>query len=281
MGRRRYSWDEAKIQRYIKEGRGKGRGSEYKPWLTIQDVPSQGRVTRAPGWKTDRIHHLLSDHETRFFYLLELSDYVIDIREQFPLLERDVTQEIAKDMGVKHPVDASTQTPLVLTTDFMISIVSGGAKAIDIARTVKPSDKLNDLRIIEIFEIERRYYTAKGIDWAIVTEIDIPLILAKNIEAIHQDYWLEATQELDLAHLRSLAVKLKNRLKSSSASITHITDGLDEEQNLSPGTSLRVFKHLLARKEVIVDMDKKLNFSQSAQSIKKIFFEHSGEEASA
>ena len=32
MGKFRYSWDEAKIKRYIKEGRGKGRGKEYNPW---------------------------------------------------------------------------------------------------------------------------------------------------------------------------------------------------------------------------------------------------------
>jgi TnsA endonuclease N terminal/TnsA endonuclease C terminal len=280
VGRRRYSWDEAKIRRYIKEGRGKGRGEEYKPWLTIQDVPSQGRVTRAPGWKTKRIHHLLSDHETRTFYLLEWLDTVVDIREQFPLLERDVTQEIAKDMNVKHPLDASTGTPLVLTTDFMFSFISNG-KVIDVACTVKPSEMLNDSRVVEKLEIERRYWIAKGVYWFIITEKEIPLILVKNIEVIHSAYWLEATPELDIEHLLSLGAKLKSKLQSSSASITQITDALDTDMNLSSGTSLYVLKHLVARKEILLDMDKKLNFSQSAQTIKEILFEASSKEISA
>lgn len=280
MGKYRYSWDEAKIKRYIKEGRGKGRGKEYMPWLTVQDVPSKGRVTRAPGWKTNRIHHLLSDNETRPFYLFEWFDNVVDIREQFPLLERDVTQEIARDMGVKHPVDSSTQTPLVLTTDFLISALFGG-KVIDVALAVKPSEKLNELRVIEKLEIERRYWAAKGIHWLIVTEKDVPLVLAKNIEVVHSAFWLETTPELDIPHLLSLATKLKTRLRSSSSSIVQITDALDTDMNLSSGTSLYVLKHLIARKEVLLDMDRKLNFAQSAQSIKAIFLDASDKEISA
>ena len=43
MARRRYAFDEGKIARFQKEGRGRGRGTSYKPWLTIQDVASHGR----------------------------------------------------------------------------------------------------------------------------------------------------------------------------------------------------------------------------------------------
>ncbi len=49
-----------KIEQWIKEGRGQGEGKEYKPWLTIQDFPSMGRVTRVFGWTTQRIHHFFS-----------------------------------------------------------------------------------------------------------------------------------------------------------------------------------------------------------------------------
>lgn len=31
-----------KIQKWIKEGRGQGFGNNYKPWLTIRDVSSEG-----------------------------------------------------------------------------------------------------------------------------------------------------------------------------------------------------------------------------------------------
>lgn len=41
MSRRRYEIDESKIERFLKEGRGRGEGVDYSPWLTIQDVPSR------------------------------------------------------------------------------------------------------------------------------------------------------------------------------------------------------------------------------------------------
>ena len=74
MGRRKQDWTKAKFERYLKEGRGQGSGKDYKPWITIQDFPSKGRVSRTPGWRSDRVHHFMSDCELRYFYLLEWSD---------------------------------------------------------------------------------------------------------------------------------------------------------------------------------------------------------------
>ena len=106
MARRRTSFDEAKITRFLKEGRGKGRGAEYQPWLTIQDVPSSGREHRVFSRKTGRIHHLLSDHEWRLFLHLEWCDEVLDIREQFPL-DRAATARITESLGLRHPMDVA------------------------------------------------------------------------------------------------------------------------------------------------------------------------------
>lgn len=53
------NWSQKKYQKFINEGRGQGENEIYKPWLTINDFPSLGRVTRIKGWKTNRIHHFL------------------------------------------------------------------------------------------------------------------------------------------------------------------------------------------------------------------------------
>lgn len=82
-GKRRRILD---INKLIKEGRGSGEGPKYKPWLTIQDLGSDGRSTRLRGIKTGREHQFLSDLERNYFYILEYSDVVLDKREQFPLL---------------------------------------------------------------------------------------------------------------------------------------------------------------------------------------------------
>lgn len=76
----------SKIDKWIKEGRGSGIGSDYVPWLKIQDVSSLGRSTRLTEIKTNRQHEFLSDLERNHFYLTEHSDFIVDIREQFPLL---------------------------------------------------------------------------------------------------------------------------------------------------------------------------------------------------
>ncbi len=79
MAGQRHSFDEQKIERFHKEGRGKGRGLDYQPWLTIRDVPSRG----LQGIKTGRMHHLLSDLECNLFYLLDWANSVADIRERY------------------------------------------------------------------------------------------------------------------------------------------------------------------------------------------------------
>ena len=116
MARAKREWTQAKFERYLKEGRGQGTGKDYVPWLKIQDFPSQGRSHRIPGWKTNRVHHLLSDLEKRTFYLFEWSDAVIDIREQYPLLDLDLAMRIADEMNIKYPEEPEHQAPYVLTT---------------------------------------------------------------------------------------------------------------------------------------------------------------------
>lgn len=57
----------SQIEKWIKEGRGSGIGSDYKPWIRIQDVSSLGRSHRLKGIKTKRKHEFLSDLERNYF----------------------------------------------------------------------------------------------------------------------------------------------------------------------------------------------------------------------
>jgi hypothetical protein len=126
MSKRRQRTTAATIARRIKEGRGKGQFAEYKPWLTIHDVPSLGIVTRIPGWKSGRLHHYFSEHfELAHHYQMEWALDVIDIREQYPLLPLEKTLFIAEKLGVRHPVDPKTKHPIVMTTDMLLTIRSG------------------------------------------------------------------------------------------------------------------------------------------------------------
>src|SRR5438046_66472 len=108
MAKRNRDIDQRGIERRIAEGRGQGRGLDYRPWLEVQDVPSNGLASRIKGWKTGRLHHLFSNLETSFFYLTEWSSIVTDTREQFPLLPQSETLAIAEEIGVAHPANPKT-----------------------------------------------------------------------------------------------------------------------------------------------------------------------------
>jgi TnsA endonuclease N terminal len=116
---------------------------------------------------TGRIHHLLSDLERDTFFLFDWRESVCDIREQFPL-DREVTLRIADQLGVRHPRDPISDTPIIMTTDLLIDTMRGSRVAM-LARAVKPEDELDKSRVLEKLEIERRYWTEQGIDWGIVT----------------------------------------------------------------------------------------------------------------
>ncbi len=161
MAKRKRSID---IDKMIKEGRGQGIGVEYKPWIRIQDVPSLGRSTRLKGIKTKRQHEFLSDMERNYFYLLEFSDSIVDIREQFPLLPLEDTILIAEELGLEHPKNPTTGESIVMTTDFFISIKNNN-EFYEVARTIKAKDELMNRRILEKFEIERVYWQKRNIDW--------------------------------------------------------------------------------------------------------------------
>lgn len=143
----------SKIEKWINEGRGSGVGSDYKPWLNIQDVSSKGRSTRLKGTKTNRQHEFLSDLERNYFYLTEYSDFVVDIREQFPLLPLEETIVIADELGIKHPTDPKTNESIVMTTDFLLT-VDKGEGLVEFARTIKMKDELLKERVICSFEIK-------------------------------------------------------------------------------------------------------------------------------
>jgi hypothetical protein len=95
--------------------------------------------------------------ERNYFYILEYSDNVIDIREQYPLLPIEDTISIANELGISYPRHPEIGEDIIMTTDFLITVsTEGGVK--EVARTIKSKDDLLDKRILEKFEIERVFW---------------------------------------------------------------------------------------------------------------------------
>jgi hypothetical protein len=60
---------------------------------------------------------------------------------------------------------------------------------------------------------------------------------------------------------------LKEKLLITTNTITEVTSDLDYEFKIEPGTCLRLFRHLVARKEISLDMTKEINLNESAKAL--------------
>lgn len=263
MSKRNRSFTATKMKKWLKEGRGQGIAKEYKPWITIQDVPSKGNRTRLKGIKSARTHHFLSNLERDYFYITEFSDSVKDIREQFPLLPLEQTIAIAEENGIEHPTDPETKEPVVITTDFLLTVETNGSIE-DVARTIKQKKDLLDPRVIEKFEIERRYWAMKDISWGIVTEQNINKILADNLHIVYRDYDLTFNSgliDIDTKLRKKLINQLIRKLCTENVNVFAITTEFDDLMGIEPGTGLSIFKHLVITKQINLDLfTKKLDF---------------------
>jgi hypothetical protein len=255
MAKRNRSSNRKVIDRRLKEGRGKGRGEHYQPYLFIQDVASTGLSTRDKGWITGRVHHFLSKLEWLFFLTLEWMYGVIDIREQYPL-DLEETLAIAKRLGIAHPIDPKTREPIVMTTDFVITVRTPTG-IMELARTVKYKKDLASLRVMEKFEIERVYWQSRGVDWKIITEQDVDQTLAANVRWLHRYRWLHAIAPITEETIRRVEAVLKPQLtEENELPLRDLTDACDNSLNLPPGTSLVIVRYLLANRRWEVDMSR-------------------------
>lgn len=263
MAKRRYGVSEARIARWVDEGRGTGRGRAYKPWLTIHDVPSEGLAVRLQGATTRRIHHLLSGVERAVFLECDWSQAVVDIREQFPL-SRAITRKIAEEMGVRHPrVD---RTDVVMTTDLLIDIVGqDGSLSFDLpagcgrrqlAISVKNAEEALSALDLEKLEIERRYWRSRGVDWQLIFKADMPEKQWLKLMWLHEWRSLDFMPPIEARVFRSRCKTVLAAVTSASdASAGRFTDRLDREQGWPTGTTLSALRHLSANRRLVTSVD--------------------------
>lgn len=257
------SKNENQYEKLIKEGLGQGTKENYKPWLTIRDVPSKGLSTRINGWRTGRVHHFLSLIELSYFYILEWSTSVTDIREQYPLNLED-TIEISERLGIQHPKVPNSEERTVMTTDFLID-----TKDLKLfARSIKPYSELSSKRTIEKIMIEKTYWEEKGIDFKVVTQREIPTTLSKNVEFIYMAKCLEEFPGMTENTLFQLEPYLFEKLNDNHLPLAKAALEFDQEVGIKPGTSLWVIKYLLANRIWKTNMDELIDTSMSIHFIK-------------
>ena len=259
MAKRKRTWNKEKYHRYLSEGRGQGTASEYKPWIYIHDFSSNGIVSRVKGKTTGRIHHLLSSQELWYFYLLDWSEKTMDIREQFPLLELEEAIKIADSLGIHYPYDRKSGFPYVLTSDFLIT-----TEQETIARSVKLAKDLDNPRVCEKLEIERRYWKSRGIEWRLVTENQISRAKARNIEWLFSGSPLEELICGDEKRNQSMEYFLY-LYRDGEIRFPDMLREVEYNFDLEKRTGVCIFKVLVISRKIILKMEKPINLSESRE----------------
>lgn len=275
----KYEQTTKKIAKLIEQGYGQGEGITYKPFLDTIRVSSRGRISRIKGWG-GRVHHFLSDSETRIFYLYEFGGKE-DIREHYPLLEgmEKIIPELDDEL-IKRLINQKTGEPLILITTFLITEIDKNGGISYVARSVKDYRQLENKQVIERYEIMKKFWESKDVDYGIITNKEIPLMVAKNIEFIHPFFHLEEYGISD-----EMQGFLKNRLvdmigNSETKQINEILSMFDIEFNIDQGTGMAIYKHLLSRKILSVNMNEVISFNQPCNSVQILTKEEVGDNGS-
>ena len=267
MARKTLKMTDKKIARYVEEGRGQGEGAEYTPWLKVGDFSSKGRGHRIKDPRTGRIHHFFSDLEAYYFWHLIWKDSVVDIREQYPLLPVEETEEIAVNLGYKYPSEGGEDTRHVMTTDFLVTVKKSDGEY-TVARHVKYAKDLKNPRTLEKFEIECEYWANREIELRVVTEESFDRRAAQNV-AFLMGYYSYPSQLDDPIIVARIEEQIYGFLVPNHKyhQLNSLMRSIDDKLGLQKGTALSVFFHFAAHKKIPLQMNHELHGTMNLSDI--------------
>ena len=110
--------------------------------------------------------------------------------------------------------------------------------------SVKPSSELGKPRVREKLEIERRYWTMRGIQWNIMTENEISRTKANNIE------WLSQAKDLTVFGLSEATQNacreyFLESYHSDCLALAALLKAIETAFGLIAGMGLNIYKHLV------------------------------------
>ena len=255
MSRGISKWSEEAVEKLQKEGFGKGCGATYMAWVYITDLYSRGRSHQLYSHRTGREHQLLSDGERDTFVFLEWLRENIDIREQYPL-DRDITLEVAHEIGVRHPYYPRTHVPTVMTLDFLVTKINDGEESTR-AFSVKTQDELNYPDVVERQELERSTCLHMGLPYNIIIKERLPQAKLRNL------LWIRDAQldrdafepHMDFYEDHKARMARDIAARRFHGSLVDYCTNYDRRFSVDGGTGMRVARMLLATRALTMDLN--------------------------
>lgn len=260
MGKKRSVNTFESVSRKIASGFGRGEGLSYTPWISGHEFASSGAFIRLRGRTVPRLYCFMSRLEADAFVIYDCIPDVSDILEQY-YLTLDETLEIADKLHVRHPYSGKYYN--AVTTDLLVR--KGDTW---IARAVKSTRDLENKRTLEKLEIERVYFSRRGIDWKIVTEKELNRTLVQNLHWL----WYGESPEITLPD-HQLLCKAESEFfrlyNEETLPFPRLVDEVESLFSLAPGSGICIFKSLIRRGVILVDLEKPLNMLNPRQPLER------------
>jgi len=274
-------WTKAKFQRFLAEGRGKGEKETYRPWLMVNDISSRGRSIRFFSKKEKRVIHLFTDMQLFMALLLEWDESVLSYKEQYPLLDTETIIDTLDEPLLKRLKGKDSEIPYVMLTTFLVTAVNDNGQEYQYARTLKDELELDKKATIERLEIQRRWWKSHNVDFGIITPNEIPVQRSKNIQ------WVLSSLNIDdygmnESEMKRYAKQLLRLIQNDLGIISSVLTAFDAYNRLEVGTGLLVFRYLIAKRYITINMDTEIDLECTVNEMGILFSQiKRGEEESA
>jgi hypothetical protein len=226
----------------------------------------RGQANRVKSPVHGRTCHLHSKLENDWFCVAHALPGLKDVREQFPLLELEETLGIADQLGIRHPTDPKSQELCLVTTDLLLTF-QNGPREVDIAIAIKPSADLGSPRTLEKLEIERVYWSARKVDWRILTERELPQALVKNLRWVQPHIDLISSGAFTTEQVARVRSAIEPEVLGGKESLVDITVRCDDRLGLKAGDALCVARHLIGIGAWPIDLTVEINPRKPIQII--------------
>jgi hypothetical protein len=259
MARRSIRFTEQTIAHRIRAGYGSGVGRDYRGWFTIRDFSTKGIATRFASIELNRVLLFLSNIELNS-YLIAARRGFVDFWEQYPM-ERDETQEIARYLGVRHPVYVGSNRPVVMTLDGVATFVRPNGEVFREVLDCKPRFRLGDPRTLEKLAIHEEYARRRGWTYRRFTEHSVPRAVIRNLTWFRMGQVWPDDPEPVADGLEQWAVRLHRRLREETGtghlqlSVRTYCHRFDVVHRLPVGCAQRCLQLLLLNRLVDFDLN--------------------------
>lgn len=251
-------FDEKKKAEFEAEGRGTKEGAEWKAWYTLGDFSPHYRTqSRFTCLYTERSVFLPTALMRLCWNALELDPDTVEILEIAPL-DREITREIAKSIGVDHPRDSKSKVDLVLTTSLIAKKRRNGAVVREPIQCTSLAS-LDSYGTIEDLQIQNEYWRRHGQTLTVFTGAEgcISQNMARNIDTLANHRLPQFDPPEHPGRFQSQCVRIVDKLMSATgdSTLTEWAHLVAPSIQSEPSQIINVLLHLVARRRIYVDLD--------------------------